>query len=542
MSMVFNDYADREIDKINAKFKARGSKFKILQGAETNILNDGSLDIKDSALKELDYVIAGIHSGFKLEKKKMTERIIKAATKLKVIGRAGIGVDNINVEAATRNGIVVMNTPLGNVTSAGEHTVALLLALARNIPKAHHTLKQGRWEKKSLTGVELNSKTLGIIGLGKVGSIVAKAAKALNMNIVAYDPFISEEKAGQLNIKLVDLPELLRSSDFITIHTPLTDSTRNLLTKREFEMMKTNVRIINAARGGIINESDLYDALKSGRIAGAALDVFEKEPPLGNPLLELDNVVVTPHLGASTQEAQQRVAVDIAKQFIDFFKNNIVKNAVNMTVSTDERLRPYLNLAEIIGSFASQLGPGHMDTVTVSCYGLIANLDTKSVTLAALKGLLKPVCAYKVNLINAPYIAKQRNITIEEKTSDKIMNYVDLITVSIKSRHFSRKVAGTLLNNEPRIVRIDDFEIDLKPAEHILIFYITDRPGIIGKIGTIMGDYNINIARMEVGRKEKGKEAIVLLTLDSPASREVIEKIREVVNAKNIKAIRIQNT
>jgi D-3-phosphoglycerate dehydrogenase len=513
---------------------------KLSQSGIDVLSKDIDVDIKTGLSEDEIVKIVPDYEGLIVRSStQVTKRIIEAGKKLRVIGRAGVGVDNIDVEAATKKGIVVMNTPLGNITSAGEHTIALLMALARNIPKAHQSLKQQKWEKKKFTGVELNSKTLGIIGLGKVGSLVAKAAHALSMNIIVYDPFIAEEKAEQMNIRLVEFDDLIRSADFITVHTPLTDSTRNLIGEKQFAMMKDNVRIINAARGGIINEAALYNALKSGKVAGAALDVFEQEPPEGNLLLELENVVVTPHLGAATEEAQERVAVDIAEQFVDFFRNNIVRNAVNMRITTDEQLKPYLGLAEIIGSFASQLRTGHMDTITVACYGPIARRDTRAVTVSALKGLLKSVCADEVNLINAPFIAKQRGITIEEKKSDRITNYVDLVTVTVADKQSSLKVAGTLLNNVPRIVKIDDFEIDLKPAEHILLFYIQDRPGIIGKIGTIMGRHNINIARMEVGRKEKGKAAIVSLTLDSPASEEVLAEIQKAVNVKQIRQIRL---
>jgi D-3-phosphoglycerate dehydrogenase len=472
---------------------------------------------------------------------RVTSEIINVASNLKVIGRAGSGLDNIDRTAATKKGIVVMNTPSGNTITTAEHTISLMLALARQIPQATISMKAGKWEKKKFMGVELFNKTLGIIGIGNIGSQVAKKAQGLAMNVIAYDPFLSEDKAKAMGVEKVDMEELLKRSDFITIHTPLTPETKYMIDKETIKTMKNSVRIINCARGGIINEKDLYDALISGKVAGAALDVFENEPPDNIPLITLDNVISSPHLGASTKEAQENVAVTIAEQIADYLINGTIRNAVNFpSIPSDQitRLKPYINLAEKLGGFASQIFKGGVTEITIEYQGDASEIDTAPVTIAAIKGFLTPILEETVNFINALFIAKERGIEVKETKSSDAGDYQSMIVIRVKAKEKENYFAGTLFSKkDPRIIGIDNFKVEIVPEGELLFIYNNDKPGVIGNIGTLLSNNNINIARMHFGREKLGGRAISVVTIDSPATPEIIEEIKRLPNILSVKQI-----
>ena len=472
---------------------------------------------------------------------KVTAEIIDAAVNLKVIGRAGSGLDNVDKVAASKKGIVVMNTPGGNTITTAEHSIAMLFAVARLIPQATASMKTGKWEKKKFMGVELYNKTLGIIGLGNIGSQVAKKAQGLEMNVIAYDPFLSEDKAKASGIKKVSLEDLFARSDFITIHTPMTPETKGIINSKTISRMKDGVRIINCARGGIINENDLFEALKSGKVAGAALDVFEKEPPENNPLLTLDNVICTPHLGASTEEAQENVAVAVAEQIADYLVFGTIRNAVNFpSIPTDQipRLQPYISLAEKIGGFSSQIFEGGVTEITVEFRGDASTINTAPVTIAAIKGFLTPILLETVNFVNAPVIAKERGIEVKEIKSGDAGDYHSIIALRIKAKDKESYVAGTLFSKkDPRIVLIDNFKVEIVPEGELLLIYNNDKPGVIGNIGTLLGKNNINIARMHFGRETSGGMAISVVSIDTSPVPEIIEQIKGLPNILSVKHI-----
>jgi len=475
---------------------------------------------------------------------KVTADIIEAAKSLKVIGRAGSGLDNVDKAAASKKGIVVMNTPGGNTITTAEHTIALIFALARLVPQATASMKVGKWEKKKFMGVELFNKTLGIVGLGNIGNQVAKRAQGLEMTVIAYDPFLSEDRAKALGVEKVELPELFSRADFITIHTPLTPETRNLINSETIQKMKEGVRIINCARGGIVNEKDLYDALKTGKVAGAALDVFEKEPVApDNPLLGLDNVVCTPHLGAATEEAQENVAIAVAEQIADYLIHGTIRNAVNFpSIPADQvlRLQPYLNLAERLGSFAAQVFEGGITGVTIEYMGDAAELNTAPVTIAALKGLLAPILEETVNFVNAPFIAKERGIEIKETKSADAGDYQSMIALRIKAKDKERFFAGTLFSKkDPRIIRIDNFAVEIVPEGIMLLIHNMDKPGVIGNLGTFFGKNNINIARMYFGRESAGGMAISVISIDTPVTPVHLEEIKKMPNILSAKLLNL---
>lgn len=515
----------------------------------TAILKEGGLLAETHAglNEEQLCAIAGNYDGLIVRSATtVTPKIVAAGRKLQVIGRAGVGVDNIDLKAATQAGIVVQNTPLGNITSAAEHAVALLFSSVRNIPRADREMKAGKWNKKGLTGVELTGKTLGIMGMGKVGGIVAKVAHALQMTVLVYDPYLTERKAEELGVSKCDLDALLRQADFVTVHTPLTPETKNLINKEKLALMKKSARIVNAARGGIVNEADLCEALKSGALAGAALDVFESEPlPADSPLRALDNAVLTPHLGASTEEAQERVAEDIARQFVEFFRDGVIRNAVNLAVVLDPKIAPFARLAEMLGSMSAQMARDPVVHLKVGAYGKIAAGDTRELGLCALKGLLSHSASGPVTLVNAPAIAEARGIGLSESKSEQARNYASLLVVSAETAGpdglaGERTVAGTCFDGQAgRIVRIDDFEIDLKPAPIILLMFYPDRPGMVGKLGTILGEADINIANMAVGRREKRGQAAIALTLDDPVPPEILQRIRQAIQVDDLFAIKL---
>lgn len=472
---------------------------------------------------------------------KVTSEVIDAAANLKVIGRAGSGLDNVDRTAATKKGIVVMNTPGGNTITTAEHTISLLFSLARKIPQATMSMKAGKWEKKKFMGVELFNKTLGVIGIGNIGSQVAKRAQGLAMNVIAYDPFLSEDKAKAMGVEKVDLQDLFRRSDFITIHTPLTPETKNMINKETIEMMKNSVRIINCARGGIINEKDLYDAVIDGKIAGAALDVFEKEPPENNPLLTLDNVIATPHLGASTKEAQENVAIAVAEQVVDYLIHNTIRNAVNFPpVPPDQlaRLRPYITLAEKLGGFAAQIFEGGVTEISIEYRGEASEINTAPITIAVIKGFLTPILEETVNFINAPIIAKERDIEVKETKSTDAGDYQSMVVIRVKAKDKESYLAGTLFSKkDPRIVAIDNFKVEIVPYGELLFIYNNDKPGVIGNIGTLLSKNNINIARMHFGRETLGGRAISVITIDTPATPQIIEEMKKLPNILSVKHI-----
>ncbi len=470
---------------------------------------------------------------------RLTREVIEAAGSLKVIGRAGIGVDNIDLEAATEKGVVVVNAPTGNVISAAEHAIALMMALARNIPDANASLKGGKWDRKRFRGLEVRGKTLGIVGLGQVGSEVARRARGLEMRVLSHDPFVAEERARTLGVELVPLEKLLQESDFLTVHTTLTEGTRSLIGEDELRQMKPTARIINTARGGIVNEEALDAALKDGRLAGAALDVFQTEPLTSHPLFDNEKVVVTPHLGASTVEAQERVAVDVAEQIIAVMKQEPAQNAVNaplISAETYAYLAPYTPVASGAGALAVQLCQGQMNEIEIDYSGEIAQHDVTPLRAAIVGGLLGPISEEHVNVVNVDVITARRGMRITEKHGPSHEIYANLLTVAITTTDGETKVSGTLAHDGPHIVLIDDFWVDVPPGEgYLLVCENRDRPGMIGAIGTLLGQFDVNISFMNVGRHETRGTALMVLALDqalTPKQLDVVRKVSDILSAK----------
>jgi D-3-phosphoglycerate dehydrogenase len=462
----------------------------------------------------------------------VTKEVIAAADKLKIIGRAGVGIDNVDVPAATAKGIIVANAPEGNTIAACEHTISMMFAMSRNIPQANASLKSGKWERSKFMGVEVMGKTLGIIGMGRIGSEVTKRARVMGMEVLAQDPFTSPERAKDIGARLTTRDEIYEKADYITVHTPLIPETRHMISTPQFEKMKKGVRIINCARGGIVDEAALLEALKSGKVAGAALDVFEKEPPVGSPLLEQPNVIVTPHLGASTAEAQVSVATMVAEQVINCFKGLPVTTALNIPImkpETMEKIKPFLPLAENLGKFTAQMVDGHIKEIDVTYSGEITQKDVSLVTIAVVKGILDVKKGELVNYVNAKSIAREYGINVVESKSGQPGDYTNLITVTIKTDSGQRKVSGTIFGNkDARIVSVDDYRIEAIPAGYMIVTMHKDRPGVIGNVGTILGKNDINIAGMVVGRETVRGEALMILNVDDavpqPVLTEMIEK------------------
>lgn len=459
-------------------------------------------------------------------------KVIEAGNKLKFIGRAGVGVDNIDMDAATRKGIIVANAPEGNTLAATEHTMAMMQSLARNIPQANASLKKKEWKRSRFMGVELNEKTLGIVGFGRIGREVAKRANAMDMRCVAYDPFITKERAAQLGVEMMSVEDLFKIADFITVHTPLIKETRHLINAKSIATMKDGVRIINCARGGIIDETALYDAIRCGKVAGAALDVFEEEPPLESPLLTLDQVIATPHLGASTVEAQQNVAVSVAKQCIEVLNGGSAKYVVNAPMVPPELaevLEPYAQLAEKMARFVIQIAGGRLSSVECIYGGELSAYagSMKFVTRLALKGLLDPILQQPVNIVNADFIAKERGITVSETITQESSGFKNLITIRIKTDKGEETVSGTVFfKGRSRIVAVGGYTMDMIPEGYVIVSRHLDKPGVIGRASTILGKCNINIAGMQVGRVQPGEQAIMVLNIDSEVPEEVMEEIR----------------
>lgn len=464
----------------------------------------------------------------------VTQAVIEAGNQLKIIGRAGVGVDNVDVPAATRKGIVVVNSPEGNTIAAAEHALAMMLSLSRHIPDANHSVKQGQWKRKDFMGVEVYKKTLGIVGLGKIGSHVAAAAKAMGMKLLAYDPFISTERADQLGCRLVELDLLLRESDYISLHIPKTKETQHLLNAEAFSKMKPTARLINCSRGGIIDEAALVTAIQEGKIAGAALDVFEHEPlEADSPLRSVgQQLLLTPHLGASTAEAQVNVAIDVAEQIRDVLLGLPARSAVNIPglyPDAIEKLRPYLQLAETLGNLVGQLAGGRVDFLNVQLQGELATKDSQPVVVAALKGLLSQALRERVNYVNASIEAKERGIRVIETRDSSVRDYTGSLHLEAKGSLGDHQVTGALLgDNEIRITNVDDFPINVPPTHYMLFTVHRDMPGIIGKIGSLLGSFNVNIASMQVGRKIVRGDAVMVLSLDDPLPEGILAEIMKI--------------
>src|SRR5512137_238544 len=475
---------------------------------------------------------------------KITASVLERATHLRVVGRAGVGVDNVDLEAATRRGVVVMNTPGGSSVTVAELAVAMMLALSRHLVPATISTKAGKWEKKRFQGRELAGKTLGVVGIGNIGSVVVERALGLKMNVIAYDPFIAAEAAQRLGVELVSLDDVWARADVISLHVPLTDQTRNLVGAEALRKMRKGALLVNCARGGLVDEAALAEALASGHLGGAAMDVFEKEPvPADNPLLRLDNFVCTPHIGASTEEAQAAVAVAIAEQLAAFLTQGEVKNAVNvpsMSREALERFGPYLELAGKLGSLAAQIAPSGVREVRVSCAGDVAEAPPRPLTAAVLKGLLSHVEARPVNEVSAPGIARERGITVREEQAAGPQDYASLVTVSVAGPGAEAVVAGTVFGRgDPRIVRVNQFRLDAVPAGNIILCVNDDSPGVVGHIGTALGAAGVNIARISLSRDAAGAAAVSILNVDSEPSNPVLETLRAIPHVREVRRIRL---
>ena len=505
------------------------------RGVEVDYLPDLGKD-KDALLAKIgDYDGLAIRSATKVSPK-----ILEAAKKLKVIGRAGIGVDNVDIPAASARGIVVMNTPFGNAITTAEHALSMMMALARQIPEASASTLAGKWEKNRFMGVELFNKTLGVIGCGNIGSIVADRALGLKMKVIAYDPFLSPERALEIGVEKVELLELITRSDFITLHTPLTDKTRNIIGEAAISRMKKGVRIINCARGGLVNEDALYDALVSKHVAGAALDVFEVEPATDHKLFKLENVIATPHLGASTGEAQENVALQVAEQMSDYLIKGAVTNALNMpSISAEEapRLKPFVALAEKLGSFAGQLTDGLISNIIIEYAGDVGEMNTRALTSAALAGILAPQMG-QVNMVSAPVVAKERGIKVDEVKQSKRGAYETYIRITVKTEKYERAVAGTVFSDgKPRIIQIKGIELECNFGPHMLYITNKDKPGFIGAVGTVLGNAKINMATFHLGRLSEGGDAICIVETDGAVPEAVMEEVRKLANVQQVKAL-----
>lgn len=461
---------------------------------------------------------------------KVTASIMAAAPKLKVIGRAGVGVDNIDLEAATKRGIVVINAPDGNTIATCELTFAMMMAVARMIPQAYKKTVSGEWDRKTFVGVELRNKVLAIIGMGRIGSEVARRAKVFGMDVLGYDPFLSEERAEKLGVKLGTVNEIVAKADFITVHTPLTPETRGIIGHNQFQLMKPGVRVINCARGGIVDEQALVDAIQEGIVAGAAFDVFEEEPPSSDhPFLNNPKIIVTPHLGASTIEAQENVAIDVSEEVLHILRDEPFKNAVNMPpvpANVLIKLQPYFNLGDKLGRFIGQTTEGAINEISIAYSGELIDVDTNPLTRYVVKGILSHHLGSEVNVVNAMHMAKSRDVNIVVQKSSETKDFTNLITVTLKTKNDRKTVSGTLSSGfGERIVQIDQYPVDIAPEGTLLLISHSDRPGIIGKVGTLLGTNDVNIATMQVGRKVIGGAAIMVLTIDKQAGANVLDKL-----------------
>ncbi|MDY0407728.1 phosphoglycerate dehydrogenase [Virgibacillus soli] len=497
----------------------------------------------DLTEEELFTIIPNIHALLVRSQTNITRQLIEKANNLKIIARAGVGVDNIDLTAATAHGILVVNAPHANTNSAAEHTIAMLFSLARKIPQASISLKQREWNRKAFIGVELKGKTLGIIGLGRIGAEVAFRAIGQRMRVMAYDPFLTEEKGEELGILPASLDEVIEQSDFITIHTPLLENTKHLLDARAFQKMKTGVHIINCARGGIIDEHALYHAIQTNKVAGAALDVFQVEPPFHSNLLDLPEVIATPHLGASTVEAQENVAVEVSHDIIRFFTGKVVQNPVNVSSVPKEAMNqvaPYFTLSERLGQFLIHLADDVVEEINLFYSGPFTNFEVGPLTRNTIKGILQRHLGEQVNHVNALYLADQRGIKINENKTSSLKGFTNLITIEMITKQESFRISGTLLDGlGPRIVELNDYQVDIFPKGNIVLIYHHDLPGVIGKVGNLLGNYQINIATMQVDRSNLGGEAMMLLTVDKPLNVECLHTLKSLTEIYNVKTIQL---
>ena len=503
--------------------------------------NKVEVDVK-TGLKEDELIaIIGEYDGLAIRSAtKVTPKVLEAAKKLKVVGRAGIGVDNVDIPAATANGVIVMNTPFGNSVTTAEHALSLMMSLARQIPSANASTQAGKWEKNKFMGTELAGKTLGLIGCGNIGSIVADRAQGLKMKVAVYDPYLSPERAAAIHVEKVELEDLLKRADFISLHTPLNESTKYILNKDTLAKAKKGVRIINCARGGLVHEADLKAAIESGQVGGAAFDVFEEEPATKNVLFGMEQMVCTPHLGASTNEAQENVALQVAEQMSDFLMLGTVTNAVNMpSVSAEDaaKLKPFLELATHLGSFAGQLTETGIKGVKIEYEGLVTQLNTKPLTAVALQGLLSPQVV-GVNMVNAPVIAKQRGIDVTETKHERSSNYQSLVRITLITEKRTRDVAGTLFGNQARVVEVNGIKLEAALAPSMLYVNNEDKPGLIGNLGKLLGDAKVNIANFHLGRNAEQTDAIALLEVDNAVPADLLEKIAKLPSVKQAKLLK----
>jgi len=517
--------ADKLSEKAVAVFKQRGIDF----------------DIKTGLDKQQILEVIGDYDGLVVRSStKVTEPVIAAAERLKVIGRAGVGVDTIDVNAATAKGIIVMNTPFGNSITTAEHAISMMLALARKIPAADHSTQAGNWDRNGFMGVEVTAKTLGIIGCGNIGTIVADRALGLRMKVIAFDPFLSAERSAELGVEKVDLDTLLARSDFISLHTPLTDKTRNILDAIALNKMKPGVRIINCARGGLIVVEALKLALEAGHVAGVALDVYAEEPPKDHILFGMDNVICTPHLGASTLEAQVNVAIQVAEQMSDYLLDGAVSNAINMpSISSDEatKLQPYIKLVQQLGLFAGQLTETGLCRIKLEYAGEVADMNTKALTATALAGVLQPLLE-NINLVNAPVVAKQRGIQIEEVTRPSHGAYETYVRLTVTTDRQERSVAGTVFRDgKPRIIQVKGINMEAELGPHMLYITNNDKPGFIGTLGATLGDAGVNIATFHLGRLERGGNAIALIEVDEEVPVDVLETVANLPHVTQVKTL-----
>lgn len=508
--------------------------FENTEGLEVDV--DTGLSPEELKAKIKDYHGLVIRSATKV-----TKEILDAADNLKVIGRAGTGVDNVDTQYASQKGVIVMNTPGGNTVTTAEHAIAMIVALARKIPQATASMKAGKWEKKKFQGTELTGKTLGILGVGNIGSVVASRAQGLKMKVISYDPFISDELAEKLGITLVTLDELFAKSDFLSIHVPLTNDTKNIINAEAIAKMKDGMSLINCARGGIVDEAAVAEAVESGKLAGAAFDVYSTEPPeADNPLLAVDGIILTPHLGASTHEAQENVAVAVADQIADYLTTGTIRNAINVPSVPAELLSsldPYIKLGEKLGSLQGQILSGGIEEIVIDYNGEVVDLDVAPVTIACIKGVLSKLMDENVNFVNAPYVAKERGIKITEVKSSRPIDFASSVTITVKTKDSERAVEGAIFGkNDPRIVRIDKFLLDIVPDGYIILIHNEDTPGVIGRVGTLLGENNVNIARLHLGIETVANEAASAWKVDSRPGEDVMEKL---LNLPNIISARI---
>ena len=516
-----------------------------LSNAAIQIFKDRGIevDFRPELGKDKDALAAAIgdYDGLAIRSAtKVTAALLEHATNLKVVGRAGIGTDNVDKEAASKKGVIVMNTPFGNMITTAEHAIAMMFAVARQIPEASASTHAGKWEKSKFMGVELTAKTLGVIGAGNIGGIVCDRAKGLKMKVIAYDPFLSEEKAEKMGVEKVDLEELLKRADFITLHVPLTDQTRNILSRENLAKTKKGVRIINCARGGLVDEAALAEMLQSGHVAGAAFDVFSVEPAVENPLFNLPNVVCTPHLGASTTEAQENVALQVAEQMANYLLDGAVENALNMPSMTAEEAKvmgPWVKLAEHLGSFIGQMTDDAIKAINITYDGLVAGMNLKALDAAVVAGIMK-ASQPDMNMVSAPVVAKERGIQISTTSQDKSGVFDGYIKVTVVSETKERNIAGTCFSDgKPRFIQIKGINIDAEVGEHMLYTTNADVPGIIGTLGTLLGQHGANVANFTLGRAKAGGEAIAIAYLDDAVDADVIKELNATGLFKQVKAL-----